>query len=291
MSYYMTLVLHLGPAFSPACHAVIHSSHESHHVLAQFWGTLHHSIVLFSSCSWPCSHFLFHLIPPCSKLTLLLQSYSSHIVSFLHSTAPHYLTLTACVHARNTHTHTLSLFSPHLFCTLAFPFGIATRLGSLSLNLPYTIIIIVVLSLSSSCCHLHHRVIMSLSLLSCHCLCCHVIVFVVMSLSLSLCLCCHVVAVSLQCHCCHHIIAVSLLLHCCCIVVALSQCRVTSSQCVVIVVTSSPCHHHCCIVAMSSLPSLSRRHIVVVLSLLLSSHCCLSCHCHIIVALLLSSLS
>src|SRR6266850_6857963 len=36
----------------------------------------------------------------------------------------------------HTHTHTLSLL-PHLFCALAFPFRIATRLGSPSPNSPY----------------------------------------------------------------------------------------------------------------------------------------------------------
>src|SRR6267142_6657401 len=39
----------------------------------------------------------------------------------------------------HTHTHTLSLsLLPHLFCALAFPFGIATRLGSPSPNSPYS---------------------------------------------------------------------------------------------------------------------------------------------------------
>jgi len=141
MSYYTTSVFCLGPAFSPAHRVIIHSSHKSCHVLAWFWGTLHCSIISFSSCSQPCLHFSFHLILPCSKLTSLSQSYLSHIISFLCSTAPCYPTLTTHVHAHNTHTHTHSLslsLLPHLFCALTFPFGITTHLGSPSPNLPYT---------------------------------------------------------------------------------------------------------------------------------------------------------
>ena len=115
MSYYTTSVLRLGPAFSPARRAIVHSSHESHHALARFRGTLHRSIVSFSSRSRPCSHFSFHLVPPRSKPTSSSQSYSSHIVSFPRSTAPRYPTLTARVRACNTHTLSLSLFSPTSF--------------------------------------------------------------------------------------------------------------------------------------------------------------------------------
>src|SRR6266850_6018650 len=53
------------------------------------------------------------------------------VPTFHHSTLPNSYCLCPCT--QHTHTHTLSLslsLLPHLFCTLTFPFGIATRLGS-----------------------------------------------------------------------------------------------------------------------------------------------------------------
>src|SRR6267142_4916823 len=125
MSYYMTSVLRLGPAFSPARRAIVHLSHESHHALAQFRGTLHLFIVLFHLiCDCACT---LHLI----RIIAVLISYRNHIISSRVIPPSHYLSrLRRCSHSLSphTHTHTLSLPSLFSFVPLLSPSGLQPAL-------------------------------------------------------------------------------------------------------------------------------------------------------------------
>src|SRR6266850_6917099 len=119
MSYYTTLVLCLGPTFSPTCCTIVHSSHESHHALARFRGTLHLFIVSFRLIR-DCAR-----TPRLVRIIAVLISYRNHIISS-HVVPPScYLSHSRpCSHSPSphTHTHTLSLSLPFSLLRPRIPF-------------------------------------------------------------------------------------------------------------------------------------------------------------------------
>src|SRR6267142_3430595 len=110
MSYYTTLVLCLGPAFSPTRRAIVHSSHKSCHTLTWFWGTLHLFIVSFRLiCDRARTLQLVRIIA-------ILILYRNHIILSRIVPPSCYLSrLQPCSHSPSPHTHTLSLSLPSLF--------------------------------------------------------------------------------------------------------------------------------------------------------------------------------